>query len=102
MEAIDAEAWLKEIEEARASYSRINPDSQNDMYSTWLGELHEAVKQREKVKVRPLIEAHWIRVPSSDTSTGVAYTCSNCGKMRWGSYLPKFCQCCGATMLGVK
>ena len=44
----------------------------------------------------------WVRVPSSDMMTGKAYKCSRCDKMRYGSYLPNYCQCCGADMRGVK
>lgn len=43
----------------------------------------------------------WVAVPSSDMMTGKAYKCSECGKMRYGSYMPNYCQCCGAKMNGV-
>lgn len=42
----------------------------------------------------------WILVPSSDLATGKAYKCSECEKMRYGSYMPNYCQCCGAKMDG--
>lgn len=42
----------------------------------------------------------WIAVPSSDMSTGKAYKCSECSKMRYGSYHPNYCQYCGAKMDG--
>lgn len=42
----------------------------------------------------------WIHVPSSDMMTGKAYKCSECNKMRYGSYMPNYCQCCGAKMDG--
>ena len=44
----------------------------------------------------------WVRVESSDMSTGIAYICSECKKMRYGSYLPPYCQMCGAKMDGKK
>lgn len=44
------------------------------------------------------VRGEWIRVPSSDMVTGEAYKCSECGKMRYGSFLPNFCQHCGADM----
>lgn len=40
----------------------------------------------------------WIAVPSSDMSTGKAYKCSECQKMRYGVRLPPYCQECGADM----
>ena len=48
--------------------------------------------------VEPVVRGEWITVPSSDLSTGRAYKCSVCEKMRYGSYLPPYCQCCGAHM----
>lgn len=42
----------------------------------------------------------WIHVPSSDMMMGKAYKCSECSKMRYGSYMPNYCQCCGAKMDG--
>jgi hypothetical protein len=44
----------------------------------------------------------WIAVPSSDQATGKAYKCSECENMRYGSYMPPYCQCCGARMDGSK
>lgn len=46
----------------------------------------------------PVVHGRWIPVPSSDMMTGKAYKCSECGKMRYGSYSPNFCQNCGADM----
>lgn len=48
--------------------------------------------------VAPVVHGKWVAVPSSDLATGKAYKCSNCKKMRYGSYLPAFCQVCGAKM----
>ena len=50
------------------------------------------------VEAVPVVHGEWIRVPSSDMATGQAYECSNCKKMRYGSFLPPFCQMCGADM----
>ena len=47
-----------------------------------------------------LKHGRWIAVPSSDMMTGKAYKCSECNKMRYGSYHPSYCQCCGAKMDG--
>lgn len=40
----------------------------------------------------------WVPVPSSDTVMGKAYTCSECEKMRFGSFKPNYCPHCGAKM----
>ena len=45
-----------------------------------------------------VVHGRWIHVPSSDMMTGKAYKCSECGKMRYGSYMPNYCQWCGAKM----
>ncbi len=42
----------------------------------------------------------WIAVPSSDMATGKAYICSECKKMRYGSFMPNYCSHCGAKMDG--
>ena len=42
----------------------------------------------------------WVRVESSDMATGIACICSECKKMRYGSWLPPYCQMCGAKMDG--
>lgn len=48
--------------------------------------------------VAPVVHGKWVRVSSSDLDIGKAYICSNCKKMRYGSYQPPFCQVCGARM----
>lgn len=47
-----------------------------------------------------VVHGRWIAVPSSDMMTGKAYKCSECGKMRYGSFMPNYCQYCGAKMDG--
>lgn len=56
------------------------------------------IDNQPTVEAVPVVHAEWIRVPSSDMATGRAYECSNCKKMRYGSFLPPFCQMCGADM----
>lgn len=53
------------------------------------------VAQQPTVEAIPVVHGEWIHVPSSDMATGRAYECSNCKKMRYGSFLPPFCQMCG-------
>ena len=61
-------------------------------------ELEADVEEIPIVEAVPVVHGEWIRVPSSDMATGRAYECSNCKKMRYGSFLPPFCQMCGADM----
>ena len=56
------------------------------------------VAQQPTVEAVPVVHGEWIHVPSSDMATGQAYECSNCKKLRYGSFLPPFCQMCGADM----
>ena len=56
------------------------------------------IENATTVEAAPVVHGEWIRVPSSDMMTGAAYKCSECGKLRFGSYLPNFCQHCGADM----
>lgn len=61
-------------------------------------ELLGCIEDAPTVEAAPVVHGEWIRVPSSDMMTGAAYKCSECGKLRFGSYLPNFCQHCGADM----
>ena len=45
-----------------------------------------------------VVHGRWIAVPSSDMMTGKAFKCSECNKMRYGSFMPNYCQNCGARM----
>lgn len=58
----------------------------------------EMVDVQPAVEAVPVVHGEWIHVPSSDMAIGRAYECSNCKKMRYGSFLPPFCQMCGADM----
>ena len=52
------------------------------------------------VDAAPVVHGQWVHVPSSDMMTGKAYKCSECGKMRYGSFMPNYCGNCGARMDG--
>ncbi len=58
----------------------------------------EVLKAIPATDVAPVVHGRWIPVPSSDMATGPAYKCSNCQKMRYGRFLPPYCQICGAKM----
>ena len=64
---------------------------------TSLKELLEDTPTADVVEVR---HGEWIAVSSSDMSTGKAFKCSKCQKMRYGVRLPPYCQECGAKMDG--
>ena len=57
-------------------------------------------KYIESLDVAEVVHGNWVAVPSSDMMTGKAYKCSECGKMRYGSFMPNYCQNCGAKMDG--
>ena len=67
---------------------------------------HDAIEIMTEVQyapaadVAPVVHGRWIAVPSSDMMTGKAYKCSCCNKMRYGSFMPNYCQNCGAKMDG--
>ena len=55
-------------------------------------------KYIESLDAVEVVHGRWVRVPSSDMMTGKAYKCSKCNKMRYGSFMPNYCQNCGAKM----
>ena len=65
----------------------------------WLSECFEIV-DAPTVDAVEVVHGRWVAVPSSDMMTGKAYKCSECGKMRYGSFMPNYCQICGAKMDG--
>lgn len=60
----------------------------------------ECVHYKDGSDLTEVVHGRWIAVPSSDMMTGKAYKCSECGKMRYGSFMPNYCQNCGAKMDG--
>ena len=65
--------------------------------------IEEALSFIDSIPTADVVEVKrgkWIPVPSSDMSTGKAYKCSECDKMRYGCRLPPYCQECGAKMDG--
>lgn len=58
------------------------------------------ITQAPTIDAEPVRHGRWIAVPSSDMMTGKAYKCSECNKMRYGSFMPNYCQNCGAKMGG--
>ena len=58
------------------------------------------IKDAPPVDAVEVVHGRWIPVPSSDMMTGKAYKCSECNKMRYGSFMPNYCQNCGAKMDG--
>lgn len=62
---------------------------------------NQGITLRKKCEdVAPAVHGRWIPVPSSDMVTGKAHECSECKKMRFGSFKPKYCPNCGAKMDG--
>ena len=95
---IDADAEIEAIKK----YACKGCESYNGIKyrSCWADDLISWIKDAPKVDAVEVVHGRWIHVPSSDMMTGKAYKCSECGKMRYGSYMPNYCQCCGAKMDG--
>jgi hypothetical protein len=79
--------------------------AENDVYSLFgangMARLHVAdIDALPRVDAVEVVHGRWIHVPSSDMMTGKAYKCSECNKMRYGSFMPNYCQNCGAKMDG--
>jgi len=97
---IDANAFKIYLEEIRQEMLE-----ENTMSSDFAAEVIETV-QDEYLQNAPTVDAvevvhgRWVAVPSSDMMTGKAYKCSECNKMRYGSFMPNYCQNCGAKMDG--
>lgn len=58
------------------------------------------INEAPTVDAMEVVHGRWIAVSSSDMMTGKAYKCSECNKMRYGSFLPNYCSNCGAKMDG--
>lgn len=65
-----------------------------------LGNVIDMLRAAPTVDAVEVVHGRWIHVPSSDMMTGKAYKCSECNKMRYGSFMPNYCQNCGAKMDG--
>ena len=92
---IDATPLIDECKECSAI------EWNKGVYTTWAEAEEDFMKRlldAPTVDAVEVVHGHWIPVPSSDMMTGKAYKCSECGKMRYGSYMPNYCQCCGAKM----
>ena len=63
-------------------------------------EVEQAIMNAPTVDAAPVVHGQWVHVPSSDMMTGKAYKCSECNKMRYGSFMPNYCGNCGAKMDG--
>ena len=82
---------LKNVFEGYSCTENPNPHFPLDM-------VKKDIDKAPTVEAVPVVHGEWIHVPSSDMATGKAYECSNCKKMRYGSFMPPFCQMCGASM----
>ena len=67
-----------------------------------LCDLKELLADVPTVDAVEVVHGRWVAVPSSDMMTGKAYKCSECKKMRYGSWMPNYCPNCGAKMDGDK
>lgn len=73
---------------------------ENRAHADGWNSLYAILQQAPVVDAEPVRHGRWIAIPSSDMVTGKAYKCSECNKMRYGSFMPNYCQNCGAKMDG--
>ena len=93
---IDANAYKASLTKWKEDAWKHNERHDAMLIADCLSEL-ELMSTVDAVEV---VHGRWVPVPSSDMMTGKAYKCSECNKMRYGSYMPNYCQCCGAKMDG--
>lgn len=83
--------------DADALVALIQQEPTDGMYTE---EIVVVIAEQPTIEAAPVVHGRWVHVPSSDMITGKAYKCSECGKMRYGSYMPNYCQYCGSKMDG--
>ena len=95
---IDANAFYSYLEDLRQDYI-----AEDSLSSNFAADVIETVQDvylanAPSVDAVEVVHGRWVHVPSSDMMTGKAYKCSKCNKMRYGSFMPNYCQNCGAKM----
>lgn len=91
---------VAEVDEIRVDILKISIENQETVLNISICGKPNEVKVPFSKEVAEVVHGQWIAVPSSDMMTGKAYKCSECGKMRYGSFMPNYCQNCGTKMDG--
>lgn len=100
---IDAEKLALEPDEQGGANGVLIIERQNGKTMRMvLAALKQMIDAAPAEDVAQVVHGRWVAVPSSDMMTGKAYKCSECNKMRYGSFMPNYCQNCGAKMDGRK
>ena len=90
---IDANALLEKVQ------FRMEIDNKNaEIIAGCVNIARRLIENAPTVDAVEVVHGRWIAVPSSDMMTGKAFKCSECNKMRYGSFMPNYCQNCGAKM----
>lgn len=89
---IDAVAYYKELKE------EMDYPGRSEEFMIAIDVAIADLADAPTVEAVPVVHGRWVAVPSSDMMTGKAYKCSECQKMRYGSFMPNYCQNCGAKM----
>lgn len=92
---IDANVLIEEINQQRRANRTSFPRK-----SYVVGDVLTSIYNAPTVDAVEVVHGQWIAVPSSDMMTGKAYCCSECKRMRYGSFMPNYCSNCGAKMDG--
>lgn len=90
----------KRLIDANLADERLSADIKSGDEMVSISWVRSWIGMQETVDAVEVVPGRWIHVPSSDMMTGKAYKCSECNKMRYGSFMPNYCQNCGAKMDG--
>lgn len=100
MRLIDADKLVETIVNTPSEVAKIHTYNVLTSLAERQNEILDIVENSPTIEATPVVHGRWVHVPSSDMITGKAYKCSECGKMRYGSYMPNYCQYCGSKMDG--
>lgn len=95
MRLVDADAVIEKLKQE--FWNVVEIDS---LLANGVSLARRIVEAEQIVDAKPVKHGKWVAIPSSDMVTGKAYECSECKKMRFGSFKPNYCQNCGAKMRG--
>ena len=96
LDLIDRNALLAELDK----FANPMPNESGYEFLRGIATAITEIEDASTVDAVEVVHGRWIAVPSSDMMTGKAYKCSECNKMRYGSFMPNYCQICGAKMDG--
>ena len=97
---ISRSALAEEVKSLRVTVTGLRGGKciQNEYLEQYKDTLLRVIEEQPTIEAVPVVHGEWIHIESSDMVIGRAYKCSNCEKIRYGSFIPPYCQICGAKM----